>query len=67
MSDFVDVKTGSQLTGYSQGYLRILAKRGTIEAIKVGNAWALDKASLMAFANKQRQTDGRYGPRSNQQ
>jgi hypothetical protein len=64
LNEYVDVKEGSQLTGYSEPYLRILAARGDIEAQKIGNAWALSRASLLRFAEQQEQGDGRFGPRS---
>lgn len=63
-SDLVDIKEASRITGYTQGYLRILAKNGTIEAEKMGNSWVISKASLLAFAEKQKRADGRYGPKS---
>lgn len=67
MADLVDIKEARKLTGYSGGYLRELAGKGAIEGRKVGNAWALDKESLLAFAAKrQRNLDGRYGSRSEQ-
>ena len=64
VEEFVDIKEGSNLTGYSEAWLRIMASQGKIEARKIGNAWALSKASLLAFKEKQKQGDGRYGPRS---
>jgi len=64
VDEFIDIKEGSELTGYSNAWLRILAGRGTIEARKIGNAWALSKASLLALAESRKQRDGRYGPRS---
>lgn len=63
-SDLVDVKEASRITGYTLGYLRILAKKGTIEAEKMGNSWVISKVSLLAFVEKQKRSDGRYGPRS---
>ena len=64
LGEFVDIKEGKELTGYSEAWLRILASRGIIKAQKVGNAWALSKSSLLDFAKNQEQRDGRYGPRS---
>jgi hypothetical protein len=65
MDDFIDIKEGSRLTGYSEAWLRIMASRGEIEARKIGNAWALSRSSLLEFKRKREQGDGRYGPRSN--
>lgn len=64
MDEFIDVKEGSELTGYSEAWLRIMASRGKIEARKIGNAWALSKSSLLKFKGGREQLDGRYGPRS---
>lgn len=62
--ELIDIKEGRELTGYSEAYLRILAGRGTIKAKKMGNAWALYKASLLEFLENRAQGDGRFGPRS---
>jgi len=66
MDELISVKQGKALTGYSGGYLRQLAIKGRIEARKIGNSWALNTKSLLHFANGQKRSDGRYGPRSKQ-
>ena len=64
VDEFIDVKEGSELTGYSEAWLRIMASRGKIVARKIGNAWALSKSSVLKFKESREQRDGRYGPRS---
>ena len=61
--NLVDIDEAHNLTGYSKGYLRILAGKGKIEADKMGNSWVINKESLLAFAQKQKRADGRYGPK----
>lgn len=43
----------ADLTGYTESYLQTLAKNGTISAVKIGNAWAIEKSSLLKFGKKQ--------------
>jgi len=62
--ELVDIKEAHRLTGYSLGYLRILAKRGTVKADKMGNSWVISRTSLLAFVERQKKADGRYGPKS---
>jgi excisionase family DNA binding protein len=39
----------NELTGYSFGYLRRLAKQGRIEARKVSRDWLLHRESLLSY------------------
>lgn len=46
---WVTTGEGEALTGYSQAYMRQLARRGVVKARKVGRDWLIDQGSLLAY------------------
>lgn len=62
--DFITVKEAADRSSYHPEYVRILAKKGLISAVKFSNVWLVDYTSLEAYIEKMRETgDGRAGPR----
>jgi excisionase family DNA binding protein len=67
MENKLTIRQAAKLTGYSEAHLRRLAKRGdAFEAEMFGYNWAIDKDSLLAFVEKQKESGGRHGPRGSQ-
>lgn len=50
--EHVNTKIAKSLTGYDETYIQKLAANGTIEAVKIGRAWAVQKESLLKYKNK---------------
>jgi len=48
--EWLTTEQAAQLTGYSQAYMRQLAERGRVMALKAGRDWLLQRASLLEFA-----------------
>lgn len=53
--DLITTKEASKLTGYSQEWIRILARDGEIESQKFGVTTMISKRSLMTYFNKQQE------------
>lgn len=52
----ISVAQAARLTGYTEGHIRRLARRGTIEARRVGQRVLLiDRASLEAYTQEMRE------------
>jgi hypothetical protein len=49
---WVNTTNGAILTGYSQAYMRILARSGQVEARKVGRDWLVNRESLLAYKRR---------------
>lgn len=49
---WVNTTNGAILTGYSQAYMRILARSGQVEARKVGRDWLVNRESLLAYKSR---------------
>ena len=64
MENKLTIRQAAKLTGYSEAHLRRLARRGdAFEAEMFGYNWAIDKDSLLAFVQKQKESGGQHGPR----
>lgn len=48
-SDWIDTRQAAKLTGYSQDYVRNLARSGKIDVWKVGNHTLISKSSLLKY------------------
>jgi excisionase family DNA binding protein len=59
LEDWLNTTEAAELTGYSQAYMRMLARRGEVEARKVGRDWLLNRQALLAFKARM----DRLGPR----
>ena len=67
MENKLTIRQAAKLTGYSEAHLRRLAKRGdAFEAEMFGYNWAIDKDSLLAFVQRQKERGRQYGPRGSQ-
>jgi len=51
-TEWLTTEQAAELTGYTQVYMRQLALRGQVEAVKAGRDWLLNRASLLEFARK---------------
>ena len=57
MSDFdpttwITTRDAAELTGYASVTLRLLAREGKIKGCKRGRDWFLDKADVLAYAER---------------
>lgn len=61
---WITVNEGVQLSGYHADHLRRLIRSGEIAAVKKGNAWWVDRDSLLAYIEAARESeDSRRGPK----
>jgi excisionase family DNA binding protein len=49
LQGLIDTKEAASITGYCTDYVRRLARRGRIEAQRVGRDWLIDRTSLLAY------------------
>ena len=49
---YLTTSEATDLTGYAESYIQKLAKAGTVTAVKIGQAWAIEKQSLLDFGKK---------------
>lgn len=62
---WITVEEGVELTGYHSDHLRRLIRAGEITAVKKGNAWWVNRDSLLTyFANATQAEDKRWGPKT---
>lgn len=50
--EWVTTDQAARLSGYSTAYMRQLAQRGRVTAIKVGRDWLINRAELLQFARE---------------
>jgi helix-turn-helix protein len=63
---FISLRKAVRFSGYSEQYMRRLARRKAIKAIKFGHAWMIDQQSLEEYMDRAvtyRLVDKRFGPR----
>jgi hypothetical protein len=48
LAGWINTTDAEALTGYAQAYVRILARKGQIDAQKVGRDWLVNRESLLA-------------------
>jgi excisionase family DNA binding protein len=46
LNNLISVKEAAEWSGYSLQYLRRLLRRGTLEGIKIGQVWLIEKEIL---------------------
>lgn len=62
--DWITVQDAAQLSGYHAEYVRILIRKGKIEARKFGPIWAINRSSLLRYLQEaEKSPDGRQGPK----
>ncbi|MBM3303705.1 MAG: Fic family protein [Candidatus Aenigmarchaeota archaeon] len=52
--DFITLAQAAKGTPYSQEYLSLLARKGRIEAVKIGRNWHIKKGALDRYMNEKR-------------
>ena len=55
----ISLAEASEMYGFSYGYLRQLARRGRLKAVKIGNSWVTTPADVEDFV-RSRQRRGAY-------
>jgi len=66
IEDFISIAKAVRYSGYSEQYLRRMARGGEIRAVKFGFFWMIERASLEAYLERARSKnteDKRFGPR----
>ena len=46
---WITTTEAAELTGYSPAYMRTLARRGRVTALKAGRDWLISRESLLAY------------------
>lgn len=66
MEDYIDTKTAMKRTGLTRAGLTRLARSGRVQAVKMGNAWLYEIASLDAHVEAMRDAGAsKHDPRRN--
>ena len=64
IDNHITVQEAAEITGYNIQYLRRLLRTGKMEAIKIGQIWLVNLASLQAyFSCAISSNDLRFGPK----
>lgn len=50
--EWLTTEDAARVSGYSQAYMRQLAQRGEVTAIKAGRDWLLERAALLEYARR---------------
>ena len=67
LEDFISIKQAVEESGYTEQYMRRLARANKIHAIKFGHFWMVNVESLKAYMVKaDKSPDKRFGPRGPQ-
>ena len=56
--EWISTSEGAKLTGYSQEYIRKMARDGTIESQKIGYTTVISKQSLLEYTKQQKEKEG---------
>ncbi len=70
IEDYMTLRQAVRFSGYTDQYLRRIAKEGRIGAVKFGHFWMISQSSLQAYmerASDRNLTDKRFGPREAQE
>jgi excisionase family DNA binding protein len=52
LSDLITLKQAAELSGLSYSHLRLLARRGDIWAVRLGNSWFTTAEAVTAYASE---------------
>ena len=64
LNNYISVQVAGKYSGYSLQYLRRLLRNGSLEGIKIGQLWLVDKGTLDVCLKRVRNTtDQRFGPK----
>jgi hypothetical protein len=58
-AELISLREASEIYGFSYGYLRQLAGRGRLDAVKVANSWVTTRADVEDFI-RSREKVGAY-------
>ena len=50
--EWLTTEDAARVSGYSQAYMRQLAQRGEVTAIKAGRDWLLERAALLEYKRR---------------
>jgi len=53
-TEWLTTNEAADLTGYSAAYVRMLARRGAVDAVRAGRDWLVQREAVLAY---QRQMD----------
>lgn len=63
LGDWLTTREASELSGYHPDYVRKLVKIGEIKARKWGNAWMINRESLLLYLASIRAKGEKRGPK----
>ena len=63
LGDWLTTKEAGKLAGYHPDYIRKLVKAGVIEARKWGNAWMINRPSLLVYVKQIETLGEKRGPK----
>ena len=52
LAEWLTTTEAATLTGYAPAHIRILARKGRIEARKIGRDWLVSRDSLLAYKRR---------------
>ncbi len=64
MADWITTTEAAELSGYHPDHLRELIRAGKIYAEKKGNAWWVDRKSLLDYIRNIKKLGEKRGPKS---
>ena len=67
LSDWLSTQEAAKMAGYHPDHIRRLIRKGDIQARKWGNAWMVNKESLLAYLVRIGTQGERRGPKTNQE
>jgi len=62
--DWITTAEAAGLIGYHPDYIPRLIKSGKVRGRRFGNAWQIDRASLLAFSREIKQKGQKRGPKA---
>ena len=64
LNNHISVQVAATYSGYCPQYLRRLLRNSSLEGIKIGQMWLIDKDGLDLYVEQaQASTDQRFGPK----
>ena len=52
LTDWITTSEAADVTGYTRAYIRVLARRGYVKAVKMGRDWLVDRKSIREHKRK---------------
>jgi hypothetical protein len=64
-SDYITVRTASDISGYNEQYLRRLLRQEVFDSKRLGQLWLIDRNNFIEYLRKAEQSnDHRFGPKN---